>query len=272
MGKRELVLIALFAIVGVVVYQLTAPPAPAGSQGFNIGRMIRVLPARRARESGLRARWNGPRTEAVDGGVQELRFVLPGTELTVTGEDRPDISRSSCTSTSNGFDDAEAHRLAEASALSVTRAGIDARLRHELSARRRARRAVLTLKVPKRLRMRLDPMGGGKLDVSNLAGLEVMGMARRHDGHEHRRTRRRQSTTRLGGDRRRDVAQADVARRREGCSTSRARSPSRRRAASSRSPTSWARPRSKRATPTCEWRTSSLLESAAPHRRHQRDA
>ena len=31
MGKRELVLIALFAALGVGVYQLTAPPAPAGS-------------------------------------------------------------------------------------------------------------------------------------------------------------------------------------------------------------------------------------------------
>ncbi len=174
MGKRELVLIALFAIFGVVLYELTAPPAPAGSQGFNIGRMMQSL-RRGVHGNRASARVERTRTEAVDAAVQELRFVLPGTELTVTGEDRPDLAIQLAI-TSNGFDDAEAHRLAEASALSVTRAA--STLVFAMNFPREGRQtAMLTLKVPKRLRMRLDSMGGGKLEVSNLAGLEVMGMA-----------------------------------------------------------------------------------------------
>ena len=146
----------------------------AGSQGFNIGRMMQSL-RRGVHGNRASARVERTRTEAVDAAVQELRFVLPGTELTVTGEDRPDLAIQLAI-TSNGFDDAEAHRLAEASALSVTRAA--STLVFAMNFPREGRQtAILTLKVPKRLRMRLDSMGGGKLEVSNLAGLEVMGMA-----------------------------------------------------------------------------------------------
>jgi hypothetical protein len=173
MGKRELVLIALFAIFGVVLYELTAPPAPAGSQGVSIHRMIQSL-RRGVQGNRASAQVNRTRTEAVDAAIEELRFVLPGTELTVTGEDRPDLAIQ-FEVTSNGFDDTEAKRLAEASALSVTRAA--STVVFAINFPREGRQsAKMALKVPKRLRMRLDQMGGGKLDVSNVAGLEVIGM------------------------------------------------------------------------------------------------
>jgi hypothetical protein len=173
MGKRELVLIALFAVIGVVVYQVTAPPPQPGSQGFSLSRIIQSM-RRGVHGNRASAQIDRTRTEPVDAELQDLRFALAGTELTVTGEDRSDISIQMHV-TSSGFDDAEAKRLAEASALSVTRAG--PALVFAINFPREARQsAVLTLKVPKRLRMRLEPMGGGKLDASNLAGVEVMGM------------------------------------------------------------------------------------------------
>ena len=43
MGKRELVLIAVFVVLGFCVYQLTAPPPPPGSEGVSIGGIFRNM-------------------------------------------------------------------------------------------------------------------------------------------------------------------------------------------------------------------------------------
>ena len=43
MGKRELLLVIAFAVVGVVVYQITAPPPPPGSQGFSFSTLVQHM-------------------------------------------------------------------------------------------------------------------------------------------------------------------------------------------------------------------------------------
>jgi hypothetical protein len=174
MGKRELLLVIAFAVVGVVVYQLTAPPPPPGSQGFSVGALIQHM---RRGIQGNRAVAELDRThvEPVDADVQELRFLLRPTELTLEGEDRTDAEIHMHV-TSHAFDDAEAKRTADATALSVTRAG-NALVFAINYPREGLQRAKLSLKVPKRLRLRLEPMGGGKLDVTNLASIEVMGVS-----------------------------------------------------------------------------------------------
>ena len=43
MGKRELVLISLFVVIGIVVYQFTAPPPPPGSEGVTFGGIVGKL-------------------------------------------------------------------------------------------------------------------------------------------------------------------------------------------------------------------------------------
>ena len=40
MGKRELLLICGFAVVGALVYYATAPEAAPGQSGFSIGRLM----------------------------------------------------------------------------------------------------------------------------------------------------------------------------------------------------------------------------------------
>jgi hypothetical protein len=172
MGKRELLLIALFAAVGVVVYQVTAPPPAPGSQGFSIARMMQSL---RRGVQGNRASAQVEKThiELIDQDVQELRFVLGGIDLTVTGEDRPD-AEIQMRVTSNGFDEAEAKRLADVTALSVTRTGSQLRIGITYP-HAGIQRAKLMLRVPQRLRMRLEP-ANGRLDVSNLSGVEIMSM------------------------------------------------------------------------------------------------
>ena len=173
MGKRELLLVIAFAIVGVVVYQITAPPPPPGSEGFSVSRIIQGM-RRGIQGNRAVAEIDKTRIEQVDPAVQELRFLLPMTQLTVIGEDRDDAEIQMHV-TSRAYDEAEARRTAEATTVPVTRAGpsLIIAVKYPPEGRQTGK---LTLKVPKRLRMRLEPMGGGKLDVSNLAGVEVMGM------------------------------------------------------------------------------------------------
>jgi len=39
MGKRELLIVAAFVIIGAVAYHVTAPPARAGQAGFSFGAL-----------------------------------------------------------------------------------------------------------------------------------------------------------------------------------------------------------------------------------------
>ncbi len=40
MGKRELLLVAAFVIVGALVYQFTAPPPAPGERSFSLSQLI----------------------------------------------------------------------------------------------------------------------------------------------------------------------------------------------------------------------------------------
>src|SRR6185436_11658194 len=107
MGKRELVLIALFAVVGIVVYQFTAPPPPPGSEEVSVGGIFQRF----------KRSVQGPRetktTESkdvieVEATVRLLRISFAyGNDLTIVGSDRKDISIESKI-TGRGYDQAEA--------------------------------------------------------------------------------------------------------------------------------------------------------------------
>jgi hypothetical protein len=115
MGKRELVLIALFLVAGVVVYQVTAPPPPPGtdvSVGGIFQRIQRQLHA--ARETAT-----GTSTQNVPLGsdVTTVRINLPRPcDLTITGADRDDIAIEVKT-TARGYTQEEAKAAANAAAV-----------------------------------------------------------------------------------------------------------------------------------------------------------
>src|SRR6476646_1662100 len=92
MGKRELVLISVFVVLGICVYQFTAPPPPPGSEGVSLSGIFRNMRrgVQGARES---ATADSEQSAAVPADVKELRINIPRPgDLTVTGEDRPDIA------------------------------------------------------------------------------------------------------------------------------------------------------------------------------------
>ncbi len=86
MGKRELLLIVAFVIVGAVVYQVTAPPPAPGERSFSLGRVIESI-RREVRGNRASAEKTTTSTHPLDAGVTELRVVARG-EITVTGEER----------------------------------------------------------------------------------------------------------------------------------------------------------------------------------------
>jgi hypothetical protein len=179
MGKRELVLIAVFVVLGIGVYQVTAPPPPPGSESISFGGIFRNM--RRgiqgARES---ATADSQQTIPVDAALRELRVNVTRTnDLTVTGEDREDVVAEFHV-TSRGFDQAEAKAAAEATKLKLERVGEALVVSLESSAARSLPRnsnigqMVILLKVPRRLALRMEPHSG-RLVLSRLAAAEIMG-------------------------------------------------------------------------------------------------
>lgn len=178
MGKRELVLIALFAVVGVLVYQFTADPPPPGSEGVSVGGIFNRLKreVQGARES---ATADVKESIAVEAGDRLIRVNLPRqNDLTIVGSDRTDVLVEMHV-TSRGFDAAEAKTAAEAAKIQLERAGDAVVVGAVWPARTNGRAGFInqgsfTISVPKRMQVRIEPHSG-LLDISHVAGGEIMG-------------------------------------------------------------------------------------------------
>lgn len=171
MGKRELLLIVVFALVGILVYQLTAPPAAPGERSFSIRNLAENV-RRAARGNRASAQTTTTTTYPLDPGIKELRFNLRIGAITITGENRTDIE-CELRVQSNGYDDAEATRLAKETVLKTNRAGSSfvAVVDFPVAGRQNA---TARLKVPASLAVRLEP-NSGDLTIANVASVELVG-------------------------------------------------------------------------------------------------
>jgi len=173
MGKRELVLIAAFLVVGVVVYQATAPPAPPGSD-VSVGGIFQQI---RRHMQGARetAEGSSQQTVAVGHDVETVRLLVSRpSELIVTGSDRNDISIET-RATARGYTQAEARAAADAIAVKAeTQSGaivLTGAWDDHRGSSGYLTQVSITILVPRRLGIRIDPHLGG-LTVSNVASLE----------------------------------------------------------------------------------------------------
>ena len=149
------------------MYQVTAPPPAPGERSFSLGRVIESI-RREVRGNQASAEKTTTSTHPIDTGVTELR-ATGRFEMTVTGEDREDIA-AELQVHSNGYDEAEAQKLAGETVLKIDRAG--SRLTASVSfPHDGSQRAKLRLKIPSRLLVTLE--SGARLDVSNVAGVEL---------------------------------------------------------------------------------------------------
>jgi hypothetical protein len=174
MGKRELVLIALFAVLGIVVYQFTAPPSPPGSD-VSVGGLFQRM---RRSVQGPRESATGElhRTVPVDGAIQTVRINVPRpSDLTITGADRNDIAIDIRT-TARGFSQAEAKAAADGATVAQASAGDTMTLTSTWEDRRGpagfVTQAAVTIAVPRRLHVSLLAHIG-LLGVKDVASVDV---------------------------------------------------------------------------------------------------
>ena len=90
MGKRELLLIVAFVIVGAVVYQATAPPAGPNDRGVSLSALSRQSAPGNAGKSG-KAEITKVSTHELDAQTTELRFPEDFRRSSITGEKRDNI-------------------------------------------------------------------------------------------------------------------------------------------------------------------------------------
>lgn len=170
MGKRELLLIIGFMIVGAVVYQVSAPPPAPGEQSFSAGQLLENI-RRHVRGNRASAELTTTTRHAVDAAVSELRVNSRTGELIIIGEERTDIE-AELRAQSNGFDDEEAQRLVKETKLQLEGTGsrVVASIFYPRQGTQRALR--LTMKVPARLQVTLEA-SGGPVEVSGVASVEL---------------------------------------------------------------------------------------------------
>src|SRR4026209_1696490 len=104
MGKRELLLIVAFLIVGAVVYQATAPPAGPNDHGLSFSTIVDKI-RREMRGNRGRAEITKVSTHELDSQTTEIRLSGGFQEVIITGEKRDNIE-ARLRITSNGVDDA----------------------------------------------------------------------------------------------------------------------------------------------------------------------
>ena len=172
MGKRELLLVLGFAVVGTVIYQFTARPAAEGARHFSLSAIVDHV-RRGVRGNRATAETTTSADYTLSEGTTEVRVAFRNSSesLTITGEDRADVS-SELHVWSNGYDDSEAQRLAKATLLKTSEAG--GRLTFTLDYPQDARqRANVTLHVPSTMRISIARYSG-KLAIEKTGDVEVV--------------------------------------------------------------------------------------------------
>lgn len=169
MGKRELLIIGAFLLVGTVAYQVTAPPPKPGERGFSLSRIFNNIKSE-INSNASSARITKGGTIAVAATVAELR-VTPARSvpLIVIGEKRDDIAYEMPVD-SNGPDEATAKLWAGKVELLQDDLGAAIALSMYFP-EEGVQRASLTLKVPARLAVRVE--ASNKIQVSNVAAVEL---------------------------------------------------------------------------------------------------
>lgn len=167
MGKRELGLLLGFIVLGVVVWQFTAPAAEG--EGFSLGRILsRARNEMRPRNASAEVTTHP--AIPFDASINELRLTLSaGGDVVIKAEDRADIG-AELKVVSDGVDEAEAKQLAGESTLKVSRFADSVVVNWQFPQPGRQVPS-LTLLVPRRLRIQLE--GRGTAEVTGVGGVTL---------------------------------------------------------------------------------------------------
>jgi hypothetical protein len=169
MGKRELVLIFAFVAIGIGIYRLTAPEAPPERAGFSLSAILESVRNEFRRED-FKHDATSQAQQAVPDGVSVLAVRDFRGQLTIQGEDRPDVA-ATVEAEVYGADEAGAKALAEQLQARFETDGDTTRLVIDRPASRRRTRATLRLVVPSRLAVKVETIG--RVEVNSVAGVQM---------------------------------------------------------------------------------------------------
>jgi hypothetical protein len=170
MGKRELLLIIGFLVVGVVAYRVTAP-ASSAEGGFSIGRFIeRIRSEVRGQNYEVQVT---TQAHADAGGARALRLHSPRATVVVVGEDRDDVAVE-LHATVFGADQSQAESFKALVGAAVTRDGdtLVVRVSPDRQATQMGRRPrfQVAIKAPRQLAVLVGD-AGGELEVRSMGGV-----------------------------------------------------------------------------------------------------
>lgn len=169
MGKRELIIIAAFVLIGAVAYQFTAPAAKEGEEGFSFRKFFSEI-KREVTSDSASARVTKSGTIALRADVKALRISTEGSvPVTVVGEARSDIAYEMPVE-STGPDEASALAYANKSALREDDLGAVLGLTTAFPVEG-VQTAKLTLHVPEHLLVRVE--GSRRVQVSRVASVDL---------------------------------------------------------------------------------------------------
>ncbi|HTV00805.1 MAG TPA: hypothetical protein VMF13_09720 [Luteitalea sp.] len=171
MGKRELLLVVVFVVLGIGVYQVTAPAAPADAPGFSIERMVNFA---KAHFNGARARRTITRTvtQTLPAGVAIVGIDPMRGNVVVEGSDRPDVEVRLEAGLA-GMDDADLDRQAKQLEVTLVTEGDAARVRIAFQGEGRRPKYDIHLALPRHLKVELS--GRATAEVRDVAGIHLAG-------------------------------------------------------------------------------------------------
>jgi len=168
MGKRELLIIAAFVVIGAAAWRLTAPPAPPGGRSFSLDTLSEIWRNRNSPQPAGHAVVATHGTIEVAATLSELRLSSVF-EVIVEGGDRTDIAWS-LDAEARGNTDEVARKAAERILLQHDDLGnvlaISVRGPEDTP-----RTSTLTLQVPSRLAVRVE--SARRTRISSVAGVRL---------------------------------------------------------------------------------------------------
>ncbi len=167
MGKRELLLLVVFVVLGLGVYQVSAPAAEADAPGFSLSRLMQMAKAH-LHGAQVRKTVTSTVTLAVDPAVTTLDLGDIRGTVVVAGSDRDDVEVRVDASI-GGMDEADIVQQEKALRVALTTSGATASLVLESAVDRRPRYEI-----------HVSMPGGLKLQVAGRGSVEVGGIAALH--------------------------------------------------------------------------------------------
>jgi hypothetical protein len=170
MGKRELLIIAAFVCVGIVAYELTAPPPREGERRFSLSALRDAF--RRGGGPGAHATVTHEGLVPASASLTEIS-IGGASAIIVTGEPRTDVAWTLAVDAA-AADETAARRNADQVTLGTD--GMGSILAMSVRVPRGIRQlATLTLHVPARLTVRVD--GARRTTVSSVGAVRLDGTA-----------------------------------------------------------------------------------------------